>query len=180
MKKNWVEGDRQYISRSSQELDQYLSSEVLLWRMSRIELPLSPGNLLLALRRLDAIQDSSDAQSNESIKELIEKRRSAWEKKVNNELPMRVTQWSELLQDYRRYGKLDASYQYNVRTRVMITLLLLETRYPEIELELQINQADEMLRLMAIPGKFLWDERLLSAFPQKAFPFLYVQAAERP
>jgi hypothetical protein len=179
MIKNWVETDRQYVSRSAQELDQYLSSEVLLWRMSRVEIPLSPGNLLLSLRRLDAIHYIGDAQSRESITEMIEKRRTAWEKKVNNELPMRATQWTELIRDYRRYGKLDASYQYNVRTRVVITLLMSETRYPQVELDRQINQADEELRIMTISGEFLWDAQLIPAFPRQTYPYLYLQAAER-
>lgn len=170
-----IEEERRFIDRSAEELDQYLSSEVLLWRMAGIDLPLCPGNLMLTSDRLTAVSDSATKQTISTIKDLIKGRRIAWEKKVNKELPMRVNQWQEQVREIHQYGILDASYHYSVRTRVILKLLMTETRYPDNERELQISQADETLLAMAKPGAFVWDEVLVDTFPQKAYPYLYLQ-----
>ena len=170
-----IEDERRFIARSAEELDQYLSSEVLLWRMAGIDLPLCPGNLMLSSDRLNAAADAATKPAILAVKDLIKRRRIAWEKKVNKELPMRINQWQEQVREIRQYGILDASYPYNVRTRVIIKLLITEIRYPDNEQEMKLSQADESLLRMAKPGSFVWDEVLVDTFPQEAYPYLYLQ-----
>ena len=170
-----IEEERRFVVRSAEELDQYLSSEVLLWRMAGIDLPLCPGNLMLSLDRLNVVADYATKPAIHTINDLIKRRRIAWEKKVNKELPMRVNQWQEQVREIHQYGIIDASYQYNVRTRVIITLLMTEIRYPDNEQEMKLSQTDERLLAMAKPGAFVWDEVLVDTFPQEVYPYLYLQ-----
>lgn len=176
---NGLDEDRRYITRSAEELPQYLSSDVLLWRMTEINIPLCPGNILLALRKLSAVPGSNEAQSLGAVKELIEKRRIVWETKVSREIPMRVNQWRELVEDYHRNTAIDASYRYNVRVRIILHLLLNESRYLDHELQEKIESADELLRLLVKPGEFVWDTDLIPVFPQELHPYLYFEQAGR-
>lgn len=173
-----MEEDRRYLARSAEELAQYLSSDVLLWRMTGVQNPLCPGNVLLALHRL-RVEPMPDDASNGLIADLIEKRQSAWDKKVSRELPMRVNQWQELVADYHRNRGIDGAYSYNVRVRVILSLLMQESRFTDQELQSRIEQADEKLALLARPGDFTWDADLIAVFPQVEFPYLYYVQAGR-
>lgn len=174
-----MEEDRRYISRSAEELAQYLSSDVLLWRMTGIQNPLCPGNVLLALRRLTVEQTTDDDASAGIITDLIEKRQSSWDKKVNREIPMRVNQWHELVEDYHRNRAIDGSYSYTVRVRVILYLLMHESRSLDLEQQTKVESADEILLQLAKPGGFVWDRELLKVFPQADFPYLFYEQAGR-
>lgn len=171
-----MEEDRRYLARSAEELAQYLSSDVLLWRMTGIQNPLCPGNLLLALRRLSIERMLIDTSTG-FIADLIEKRQIAWDKKVSRELPMRVNQWYELVEDYHRNRAIDGSYTYNVRVRVILSLLMQESRFSDQELRKKIEQSDEKLALLARPGDFTWDVDLIAVFPQSEYPYLFYEQA---
>ena len=71
--------------------------------------PLTPGNLLLAWQRLSTQQWVEQELIKEALTNLIEKRRTAWEKKIQLELPMRFNQWKQTIEDYAREQGIDAS-----------------------------------------------------------------------
>lgn len=168
-------GDRELILSSPSELDEYLSSSVLLWRLKVSNLPLSPGNLLLARLRFGRNQDRQVDQALEKIDELIHLRRSAWERKAGSEISMRLQQWKTTLEDIQDSGGIDQSYPYNVRVRVIIDLLLKEIRIPNKKTEIQLQQLDDLLLQILIPGEFIWDEDLKPVFPPEKYGYLYVQ-----
>lgn len=174
-----MEEDRRYITRSAEELAQYFSSDVLLWRMSGIHNPLCPGNVLLTMRKLSIEQKPAEEASIGIITELIEKRQIAWDKKVMRELPMRVNQWQELVDDYHRNNAIDGSYRYNIRVRVIIKLLMHETRFLNDEMQNRIENADKIVTLLGKPGDFVWDKELERVFPLEDFPYLYFEQAGR-
>ena len=175
----WIDEDQSLVTRSVEELDQYLSSEVLLWRIAGLEVPLTPGNLLLSIQRLVAVKDQNSIQSQDAILKLMDTRRSAWMKKVGRELPMRVKQWQELVEEISRYGSLDASFQYSVRARVIIELLTADTKLIENELQMKVETSDKRLFMMTKPGEFIWDNELGVAFGPETFPYLYIQAGDQ-
>ncbi len=175
----WIEEDRSLVTRSAEELDQYLSSQVLLWRIAGLETPLTPGNLLLSMRRLMAVEDTKSISPQDRITSLVDTRRAAWVKKAGLDLSMRVNQWDELVEEINRYGSLDASFQYSARARVIIDLLSAETRTIENDLQLRVENADRRLLLMTTTGKFIWDAELREAFPPETYPYLYLQAGKQ-
>lgn len=169
------DGDRDLILSSPSELDEYLSSSVLLWRLKGSRLPLSPGNLLLARLRCGRNPDAQVDQALEKIDDLIRLRRSAWERKAGTEIPMRLQQWKTALEDIQDAGGIDQSYPYNIRVRVIIDLLFNEFRYPVKNVEIQLQQMDDFLMRIIIPGGFIWDEDLKPVFPPEKYGYLYVQ-----
>lgn len=170
-----MEEDRRFLQASASELDQYLSSNVLMWRMARLEIPLTPGNLLLIMRRLKSHGSTDFDETTEKIRVFLETRRAAWEKKTKQELTMRVNQWNDLVEEMKRYGKIDASYSFAVRTRVIISMLQSQLRFPDLELEEKISKADREILLLTKPGDFVWDSGLVNQFPADEYPFLYVK-----
>lgn len=174
------EEDRRFVTLSAGELEEYLSSEVLLWRMKGINLPLTPGNLLLAMKRLSVENDSALAELINQTQNLIDKRRIAWEKKVEKEIPMRMNQWRNQVEEIQRNGSIDASYAYQVRTRVILDLLLTEKRYPDEQIIFTLENADQNLFLETEPGEWVWDEKLMDRFPKEAYPYLYIKDKRQP
>ncbi len=172
---SWEDSDRQLILSSTRELDEYLSSSVVLWRLHGSKLPLSPGNLLLARSRLAGKHERQVDQALEKIDEVIRLRRIAWERKAELELPMRLQQWKTTLEDFQDSGSIDHSYSYNVRIRVIIDLLLNEFRYPVKSVEAQLRLMDDFLMGIILPGGFIWKDDLKSVFPPEKFAYLYIQ-----
>jgi hypothetical protein len=167
--------DRKLILSSPSELEEYLSSSVILWRLRGSSLPLSPGNLLLARLRCAHSQAMPVDQALKKIDDLVQSRRSAWERKVGTEIPMRLQQWKTELEDIQDAGGIDQSYPYNIRVRVIISLLLNELRYPVNKAEIELKQMDDFLMKIIIPGGFIWDEELKPVFPPEKYGYLYVQ-----
>jgi len=88
---------------------------------------------------------------------------------------MRLKQWGNQVDEILNEGKLDASYVYQVRTRVIIDLLLEEKHYPDEQTRLALAGVDGKLNLIAVKGEFIWDEVLKDRFPDNRHPSLYLK-----
>lgn len=170
----WEDEDRNLLLSSLDELDDYLSSSVLLWPLKNSRLPLSPGNLLLARKRLQFDTDVNIVQALKRTAESMHVRRSAWTSKSEAEFPMRLQQWKAFLEDIKDFGRIDHSYSYNVRVRVIIDLLVNE--YPHLigKSEFDLRQLDKFFTERTVPGRFVWNERYESVFPLAKYAYLYV------
>ncbi len=169
------DADRNLILSSPGELEEYLSSSVLLWRLKGSSLPLSPGNLLLARISSGGNQDEPIIQALEKNADIIRLHKSAWDKKCESELLMRIQQWKTQIDDIKEAGGIDLSYRYNVRIRVIIDLLLGELSTAHGKIDLQLQNLDDFLTGITIPGDFIWNEELKNAFPPDRFGYLYVK-----
>lgn len=174
-----LEEDRAFILSSTHELGNYLSSEVILWQMEKNLPPFTVGNLLLAWQRLTTQEGRELEQVKETLSNLIEKRRTAWEKKIQAELPMRLNQWRLIVEDFAREQGVDASYSSNVRTRTMLTLLLSELRYPAEPIQASLASLDKEMGRWTETGPFVWEQELEKAFPVDVHPYLYVKGKGR-
>jgi hypothetical protein len=76
---------------------------------------------------------------------------------VKRELPMRVNQWHELVEDFFRNKLIDGSYSYNIRSRVILNLLMRESRFLDQELQSKIDHSDEILIKLARRVDFVFD-----------------------
>ncbi len=170
--------DQEIVRSSASELNEYLDSEVLLWRLSNTRSMLTPGSLLLALARTQRTMDEQIVQSRELILSTLYKRRVAWGKKIQKEIPMRVNQWQMLMEDYKDQGRFDGSYAYNVRVRVILSLLLQGVDYVNAEQLTKVQVLDDVLGEMSTGGDFLWDSDLMEIFPQESYPYLYLSVAK--
>jgi len=167
-----LERDSRFIETALTELQDYLLSEELYWPLGNSLPRLTPGALLLALRRAEALNPSAAHNWQRELDLVRAKWRTAWEKKALRETHNRLRLWSESISEWRSApGENPADYTGAVRGRVILQLLLSEINSPQEQAAL--NDLDIFLRANLIKSGFLWEAGLESAFPADNFWFLY-------
>jgi hypothetical protein len=169
--------DRLYFEVGIQELTEYLLSDELYWPVSArgVDLPrLTIGGLLLAQARLHAWHKHMDIASLEDRMGAVRlKWRVAWERKAAREFQARLDLWQNYLSDYRYAPDRHAdAYPQEVRWRTMLQLLL-DQLPASSSGGASLAGLDRLLETAFLPGKFVWEPQLSSAFSQKEFWFLY-------
>jgi hypothetical protein len=170
--------DVRLVHAASEELEPYLRSKVLYWRISGCNLPLTPGNLLLGMRKSQDLSNSPDTSCCSQIYDIIKSHQSGWMEKLKREAKARLSQWENTLQDYKDEGITYSGYSYQVRVRVILELLCQELQFPDISLENKLEKMDDELRRMIEPGDFIWDIALKNSFPADGFWLLYAKTKE--
>ena len=178
----WVDEDRRLAIIAAEELENYLDSTQLLWRLDSKVGTLTPGNLLLSIKRInatDAFQTDLDYQAAVlRLDEIIKRRRASWEKKITLEIPYRIRLWKNSIDEILEEAFIDHSITSQVRNRVIIEILLDEVRTIDPRLMIQIDKADNMLKKIGTNGPFLWDSALETCFEKDKFWFLYLAKGE--
>lgn len=158
--------DQKFIQESLPQLQAYLLSDELYWALGGTLPRLTPGSLLLALRRLEAVNPTSAATLRRQVEGVQFRWRSAWEKKVARETASRLRSWLQFLEEQNRDETPSrAYYAASVRERVILQLL-----QPDLP---ALAQADALLRRRFRPGAFVWEAMYQPVFPPDAFWFLY-------
>jgi hypothetical protein len=166
-----LEQDKHFLSAGAPVLADYLMSKELFYPLGG-DLPrLTIGNLLLAEKRLSGI---GDIEQSSQIEQVHSSWRVAWEQKASREIHTRLELWSNFLKEYRASPNLNTDrFPVEVRHRVILGLLFQETaRPPEWN---QLLQMDSLLQGSFLPGRFVWEKQVESAFDKKGYWFLYGQ-----
>ncbi|MBU2610137.1 MAG: hypothetical protein KJ606_04220 [Chloroflexi bacterium] len=175
------EQDLAFLRAGIQELTDYLLSGELYWPLTpgAAGLPrLTIGGLLLAQARLRAGRLSPMAQVEMAALEgkidaVRTKWRSAWERKAGREVHARLELWRNYLSDYRDSPENHAhAYPHEVQWRVMLRLLSDEFVFPPKELD-ALSALDAIVKAHWLPGGFVWEAEMITAFPQQEYWFLY-------
>jgi hypothetical protein len=163
------------------ELVDYLLSGELFWQLSvhEADLPrLTIGGLLLARARLQARFASPVTRADLTALEgqldtIRSKWRSAWERKAGREVHARLDLWHNYLtDDLQSPEKHTGMYPQEVRWRVMLQLLSSEFLWSPGEQEI-LSSLDVVLMSHWLPGEFIWEADLSTAFPQRDYWFLF-------
>ena len=174
-----VDENRRLVLAGADELEEYLDSSQLLWRLSHQAGSLTPGSLLLALKCLKVEVPPEGDQilllSLEKVNNLIQRRQAVWQKRITQEIPYRFRLWKISLEDYFEEGMLDRTIESQIKNRVILELLLGETRTIAPMIQNQIDHLDSLLRPYVNENCFLWDAALSSEFDVTKFWFLYLQ-----
>jgi len=175
---SWVDEDRKLVNAAANEFDDFLNSKQLSWRLMGSIGNLSIGTLLLSLRRIKVfLNQSEDIELERSISEIDQiqsKRLSAWSRKIDLEIPYRLRLWENWLEELLEEGALDPSYRAQIRERVVLELLMMESRTVKPDYFQRLQQKDQSLRSICVNGHFIWDSKLMEAFDNQSFWFLYV------
>lgn len=170
-----VEKDKAFLEAGIPEMQSYLLSDELYWPITSrgFILPrLTIGGLLLAAARLKARGERIDSLMAQ-LDIVRSNWRVAWETKAGREFQSRFNLWGNYLTDYRQNPEGFAdSYQQEASNRAMMELLKgdLPAELPERE---SLASLDSALRSSLVPGPFIWEPELQSAFPQDEYWFLY-------
>jgi len=181
-----LEYDLGYLQAACSILGDYLLSADLYWSIGnsprRGEPPypsLTLGGVLLAQARAHARPASGRlneqiAQADEQINAVRQRWRSAWGRKAARDFHARLNLWRDFLEEYRQNPEANLDrYAYEVSRRVMSHLLESEAgEIPKAEIELLVG-LDRLLRIVLIPGGFVWEKKLAPGFPQEVYWYLY-------
>jgi len=176
-----LEQDRDFLQAGIDELEEYLKSSVLFWKLSPAHglLPqLTIGGLLLAAARVRG--SSSSPAEVRSVEEALQQMdivrcrwQSAWERKVGQEVHARHGLWMNYLQDYQQApGNFAGMYTQEVRWRVMLQLLSGENFQPGYR-GVDLTSLDDILRRYFLPGPFTWEPHLQKTFSSQLYWYLY-------
>lgn len=184
--KEKLEKDLAVLEAMASEMEQYLTSRTLFWRMVKGGMPmLTLGGYLMRQRRLLALRqllneeeqarlDTAVAQFNQALVERVVR----FEQKAHRELQARLRQWGEYLKDVEREaaGRV-FNYETAVETRAMIAAVIdkLETDPYQLEAKVRrrVASLDNSLRLYWQPGEFVWPEAWQPAYPPEKYWWLY-------
>lgn len=180
------EYELKYFSAGVDSLEEYLFSKELYWQLGVVpprDAPPFPaltlGNILLsrtkALASLDRVEQRDLFElSDQKFQYIHIKWRSAWEKKAEQEIKARLSLWQTFLEEYSNAPSANSDrYPYEVRRRVMITLLADDIGFmasPDQEI---LAGLDKTLHTMFVPDEFIWESKFAPAFPKDKFPYLY-------
>ncbi len=169
--------DEAYFKAGVEELETYLLSEELFWKLSaKTDLPrLTVGGLLFARRRLEGGQRiSGDREAlDRELASVRAKWKVAWERKAAHEFRSRLNLWNNYLKDYRDSPAVHADeYPHRVRERVVLHLLGNQVPISKEEAGTAAN-LDRLLRQALAPGRFVWESRFSSVFPANEYWYLY-------
>lgn len=158
--------DQKLIEEALPQLREYLLSDELYWSLGGSLPRLTPGNLLLSLARLEAVDPRSAWTLRGKLEAIQAQWRSAWEKKTSRETASRLRLWSQFLSEHTHdEGPHRAHYAASVRERVILQLL--QCGAP------QLAELDALLRARFQPGGFAWEAVYQGVFPESEFWFLY-------
>lgn len=164
--------DIRYLTEALPQLQDYLLSEPLYTPLGGGLPQLSLGFLSLTLRRVDALQPEAAASFHQQVDTVCAQWRSAWEKKAAREAAGRLRLWSAFLSDYRAAADKGMDwYRTEARGRAILQILLDDL--PDMPDKTLLAGLDASLKARFVPGDFLWEAALRSAFPPQAFWFLY-------
>lgn len=168
------------------EMDEYLRSDVLFWRIMNAQMPrLTLGGYLLRQHRLLALEKALSQEDKERMETAVVQYNQALvekivrlEQKAHTELEARIRQWGESLRDFSRGGG-GSNYGTAVEVRAMIEVIMMQLIMRPYQLNERISQQvallDGNLRRRFVKGAFIWEDDWQEAYPQTQFWWLYGQ-----
>jgi hypothetical protein len=170
--------EKAFLQAGALDLEQYLLSQELFWPLMGDTQRLSPGTLLLGLKRARALATSpGDQAALDQLSAKFNAVRShwtvAWEEKAVREIAMRLKLWTEFVSEYRADPGHNAGIYINeVRQRTIVALLAQDLPRPPAEME-ALAETDALIRAQVITGECIWGAEFDPVFPRDAFWFLY-------
>jgi hypothetical protein len=188
-----IELEEEILKEITSEWESFLLSNEIYWQLnisnkkfssSERRMRISAGRLLIS----SFILENPNHFNNDSILNqflsLKNKWLANWQKKVTEELPVRIRQWNQFVHDLRSDSEFSQPQMNNqLQIRLMIGLLIDELDETGIGQYLQqIAILDQKYKFATLENGFIWDSELMDIFPAKKYWYLYrrfVQPGEK-
>ena len=171
-----------YLQAGIGQLQDYLLSDELFWPLGiQGYLNLTLGGLLYYQRCAHAlVVTASEQRLYQKISSELDSSRTrwrvAWQRKATWEFQSRLRQWGQALNEIRHEAEKNVPYYHSeVRTRVILSLLIPEVGELTSADQEQYESQNVLLRTMLKTGAFIWGPELEPAFPQDEFWYLWGQ-----
>ncbi len=178
--------DLEILAAMAEDMDEYLRSDVLYWKMGFGWMPmLTLGGYLMREYRLLSLRGLLDSAEQARLDTAVAQFQQAvtgktvrFEQKAKKELGVRTRQWGRYLDDLRQEPELAGiNYETAVTNRAMMAAMLdrlAEPPYqPDNSLQETIKNLDKGLRTRWQSGEFVWPAEWQPAYPQEKYWWLY-------
>jgi hypothetical protein len=179
-----IEFEEEILKEITSEWESFLFSNEIYWQLNLSNKKFSPserrvrisaGRLLISsfmLHNLNYLDNDSILNQFLALKN---KWLANWQKKVSEELPVRIRQWNQFIQDLRSDSEFSQPQMNNqLQIRLMIGLLIDEI--DELEREnffQQITILDQKYKYATLEDGFIWDSELSEIFPPEKYWYMY-------
>ena len=180
-----LQGDLAILEAMASEMQPYIMSDVLFWRMEKGNMPrLTFGGYLMRQHRLLALRNLLTRAEQDRLRVAVDQFEGAtmaWtvriEQRIHQEARARLRQWGEYLRDLRESSGASASYGASVNARLMLTHLVDYLYSPgfiiEPGVESELNVLDKRLSTIGEDGDFIWPPEWMPAYRREKFWYLY-------
>lgn len=172
-----------------EELETFLLSDEVFWPLGgnphkgQPPFPqLSVGQLQLTLKELEAVEEEIDSDQSMRWRKASERAwmlRSKWTTAMAHkslaEASQRLNLWRAYLTEVNENGGTSGNYHYEVRHRVILSLLTEFTLLLDDKLiQAELHTLDGLLRgMLTGPSEFVWAEPLKRVYPEPDYWYLY-------
>ncbi len=188
-----IELEQEILKEITSEWESFLFSNEIYWQLnisnkqfspSERRMRISAGRLLISsflLQNYDHLNNDSVLNQFLSLKN---KWLANWQRKVTEELLVRIRQWNQFIHDLRSDFEFSQPQMNNqLQIRLMIGLLIDELDELGREQHLQqVEILDQKYKFATMDNGFIWENELMKIFPQKKYWYLYrrfVQPGEK-
>lgn len=180
-----LEQDLAILAAMAAQMDDYLKSDILFWKMGQSGMPmLTLGGYLMRQYRLLTLSDLLSAGEQGELETAVIQFNTAlvekivrFEEKAHTELEARMRQFEAYLRDLRNGQVTGMNYGTAVEPRAMIAALTDKLRMAPYQLDRQlptrVANLDRNLRQHWVSGEFIWPEAWQPAYPIDEFWWLY-------
>ena len=180
-----LEQDLVILAAMASQMDDYLKSDILFWKMGQSGMPmLTLGGYLMRQYRLLTLSDLLSAAEQVEMETAVIQFNTAlvekivrFEAKAHTELEARIRQFEAYLRDLRNGQVTGMNYGTAVEPRAMIAALIDKLHMAPFQLDRQIpnrvENLDRNLRQRWAKGEFIWPEAWQPAYPIDEFWWLY-------
>ena len=179
-----LDADVRAASAMAAALVPYIYQDELFGRLPPPLPSLTVGGLVMRLNRLTAIDSLLSADQRQTVataRTQFEAMQSEWlvayENKIKQEIGSRLRAVGQLIVDCGDRRQCAELYPSEIEKRVIAAGLHDEAKRLNVldgSTASQFEALDSRLQIFTRPGDFLWDERLIPAYPQPEYWFLYV------
>ena len=174
--------DLKILESMAAKMAEYLDSKDVFWPKIDSD-PVQPtiGGYLMRQDRLQALAGTllNEAERQrlqaavEQFDQVVSRKKDRFEHKAKQELPARVRQWEQKLQELLKDEfPSPAYYRADVEERVIAAVLSDHIQAAPSVTE-QLQRLDQQLRQRWTPGAFVWPAEWKPAYPESAYWWLY-------
>lgn len=179
-----VELEEEILKEILSEWKSFLFSNEIYWQLnlsnrkfspSERRVSISAGRLLISSFLLTNRNFSKDDSILNQYLGLKNEWMANWQKKISKELPVRIRQWNQFINDLHADSKFPNPPMNNqIQIRLMIGLLIDEIDEIEGEQNLQqLSILDQKYKYATVENGFIWESELREIFPPEKYWYLY-------
>jgi hypothetical protein len=184
-----IELEKEILKEVISDWDAFLLSQEIYWQLNLSNKQISPadrrvrisaGRILISYFVLEHLDGNDQEAILSSFLALKNKWLANWQKKVSDELPVRIRQWNQFVNDLRTDSDFSQPQMNNqLQLRLMIDLLMNESdEYTRVKFLPLIENLDARYKHLTVKNGFVWGSELSEIFPKNKYWYLYQKTAK--